>query len=112
MNTFSSPLHEVYPACRVLLYIVRDAQGKAGDYVQGYSRNTVTPKDWCKEGANLFSNSGAAEVALDSLFLKVLAENLRQPSMKAVIATADFVSDQRGDMKLIFCQPLEFQEST
>lgn len=62
--------------------------------MEGYSRNTVTPKGWCKEeGANLFSDSGAAEVALDSLLLKVLAENLRQTSMKNVIATADSASE-------------------
>ena len=51
-------------------------------------------------------------MALDSLLLKVLAENLRQTSMKNVIATADFVSEQRGDMRLTFCEPLEFQEAS
>jgi len=34
-------------------------------------------------------------VALDSLLLKVLAENLRQTSVKNVIATADFISKWR-----------------
>lgn len=92
---------------------MRDAQAKAAHYVEGYSRNTVAPKGWCKEeGANLFSDSGADEVALDSLLLKDLAENLRQTSMKNVIATADFLSEQREDMRLIFRELLEFQEAS
>lgn len=41
---FSSPFHEVYPACRFLLGIVRGAQAKAAPYVEDYSRNTIIPK--------------------------------------------------------------------
>lgn len=84
--------------------MVRDDQAKAAHYMEGYSRNTVTAKDWCKEeGANLFCpHSEAAEVALEEN-LNVLAANLRETFMKNVIVTADFVSEAHS---LIFHEPL------